>query len=595
MKVGYMEDFVFGTLATEALRIAYTRGLHGGITHHFARKPYAPKPGEPVQVELTLGPDQTCDRAWVYWSTDGQDPSGARGQAAHGYAIPMEKVDAEWDVVEWGYIQRYRGTLPAQTENTLVRYFLTAGAPDGSEVQADGGKFYAYYVTDMALPEWARDAVIYQILPDRFYPGQGKSWKQTQNPAGFCGGTLRGITDKLDYIANLGANVIWMTPIFPSPTHHGYDATDLFSIEPRFGNKEDLRHLLDEAHGRGVRVLLDFVPNHWSSLHPLFQEAISDHQSPRVDWYTFKHWPDDYESFFGVKDLPQINLRHPAARQHLLDASAYWLEFGVDGYRVDYAVGPTPDFWADFRRICASVKPDCWTFGEVVEPPDSQRHFYGLLNGALDFMLLEALRQTFAFRRWDAYKLSSFLDRHEAYFPADFSRPSFLDNHDMNRYLWAARNDKESLKIAALCQFTLSGPPVIYYGTEVGLSQERDVRQAGRGLPEESRLPMLWGDHQDGELLAFYRGLTALRRQEVCLRRGERRSLAAGPELLAYSRQFGERKLATVINLADEMRRTDLEGDWERVILSTGSGGKLGSRDGKSELELPARTGVILE
>jgi cyclomaltodextrinase / maltogenic alpha-amylase / neopullulanase len=392
----------------------------------------------------------------------------------------------------------------------------------------------------------------------------------------------------------LGANVIWLTPIFPSPTHHGYDATDLFSIEPRLGTKDDLRLLLDEAHERGIRVLLDFVPNHWSSLHPLFQEAITDRHSPRVDWYTFNHWPDDYESFFGVKELPQLNLRHPAARQHLLDAVAYWLEFGVDGYRVDYAVGPTPDFWADFRRTCAAVKPDAWSFGEVVEPPESQRHFYGGLNGALDFMLLEGLRKTFAFQTWDARQFLSFLDRHEAYFPADFSRPSFLDNHDMNRYLWAARNDQESLKLAALCQFTLSGPPVIYYGTEVGLSQERDVRQAGRGLPEESRLPMLWGDRQDSELFRFYRQLIALRRQESTLRLGERQTLAAGKEIVAFQRQLAGRSLATVINLTDTPLRTTLPGTWTNILLSTQPGGKLVSRIDQTELALPARSGVIL-
>ena len=169
-----------------------------------------------------------------------------------------------------------------------MRYIVSASAPDGREVIADGGKQYAYYVTDLGLPDWARDAVIYQIMPDRFFPGQGNPWKTPSNLSGFYGGTLGGITEKLDYIAALGANVIWMTPIFPSPTHHGYDATDLFSIEPRLGNKADFRRLLDEAHARKLRVMLDFVPNHWSSLHPLFQEAIIDRTSPRVAWYNLQ-------------------------------------------------------------------------------------------------------------------------------------------------------------------------------------------------------------------------------------------------------------------------------------------------------------------
>ena len=589
-----MEDFVFGTLANEPLRQAHVHRLRGGITHHFARTPYAPKPGQPVQIELNLGPLQTYDRAWLYWSADGADPAGSWGKASHGIAVPMSPIAVEWDVVEWGYVQRYRAEIPAQPEGSLVRYYLSAGTPGGSEVQADGGHFYAYYVTDLALPEWTRSAVIYEIMPDRFYPGNEKIWKTPKNPAGFYGGTLRGINEQLDYIQALGANVLWLTPIFPSPSHHGYDATDLFSVEPRLGDKEDLRQLIDEVHGRGMHILLDFVPNHWSSLHPLFQEAITDRQSPRVDWYTFHHWPDEYESFFGVKGLPQINLRHPEARRHVLDAAAYWLEFGVDGYRVDYAIGPAPDFWADFRRVCSTIKPESWTFGEIVEPSDSQRHFYGLLNGALDFLLLEALRKTFAFGTWDAQQFASFLDRHEAYFPVDFSRPSFLDNHDMNRYLWAARDNIDSLKIAALCQFTLAGPPVVYYGTEAGLSQDRDVRQAGRGLPEESRLPMLWGEDQNQELLDFYRLLAALRKAEPALQTGMRQNRFLGSELVAYERQESGKSLMVVINPTNEERQVALPGSWTTVRLATRPDLKLTRKEDHVEIELPACSGAVV-
>ena len=139
-----------------------------------------------------------------------------------------------------------------------------------------------------------------------------------------------------------------------------------------------------------------------------FQDAIRNPESPYRDWYTFKHWPDEYESFFGVKELPQVNLRNPAARQSMLDAAAYWLDFGVDGYRVDYALGPTPDFWADFRRVTRSVKPDCWTFGEVVEPSDAQLNFEGGLDGCLDFILMEGLRQCFCLQSVDRQSAGGF-------------------------------------------------------------------------------------------------------------------------------------------------------------------------------------------
>lgn len=588
-----MTDFIFGTLSTDELRLSHVRALQAGVTHRSARSPRDPDPGHPIHLELTVGPAYLCDRAWVYWSTDGQDPHGAAGEARHGSVMPMELISIHWNSLLWGYVRRFRAALPGQPAGTLLRYRLSAARPD-PEVFADQGAFYACYVDDDPLPGWAREAVIYQIFVDRFFPGTGRDWQQPDTPAGFYGGTLRGIIEKLDYVAGLGANTLWLTPIFPSPSHHGYDATELFDIEPRLGTKEDLRDLLTAAHGLGMRVLLDFVPNHWSSQHSSFQAAQADSRSPYRDWYDFHHWPDEYETFFGVKSLPRINLRHPAARKHVLDAARYWLEFGVDGFRLDYAIGPTPDFWADFRRTTRQARPDCWTFGEVVEPPDSQIAFDGLLDGCLDFMLLEALRETFAYGRWEAARFGDFLDRHEAFFPPDFSRPSFLDNHDMNRFLWAARDDRRRLKIAALCQFTLAGPPVIYYGTEAGLSQARDVRQNGRGLPEEARLPMVWGDHQDAELLDFYRDLAALRRQEDGLRHGSRRNLVTGDGCLAYVRDHARRGVLTAINLSTTQKKLLIEGNWTDMALATEAACSLHVLEGRSRVDLPPLSGVAL-
>lgn len=586
-----MEDFIFGTLASDALRLDHVRALRAGVTHRSHRTPRDPLPGQPIELELSVGPAHPCSRAWVYWSVDGRDPEGAGGAASHGIAAPMEAAGVEWDTLLWGYVRRFRVSLPGQPAGTVLRYRLSAeGEPAGGETFADLGAYYAVYVDNDPLPGWTRDAVVYQIFVDRFFPGEGRSWLHPESPAGFYGGTLRGITQKLDYLAELGANVLWLTPIFPSPSHHGYDAVDLFDVEPRLGTKQDLRQLLDAAHTRGLRVLLDFVPNHVSSLHPSFQAALADSKSKYVNWYSFRRWPDEYESFFGVRSLPQLNLRNPAARQHLLDAAAYWLEFGVDGYRVDYAIGPSPDFWADFRRVTRAARPDCWTFGEVVEPSDSQIGFDGLLDGCLDFMLLEALRQSCAFGRWDADRLSEFLDRQEAYFPPDFSRPSFLDNHDMNRFIWAVKGDLRRLKIAALCQFTLSGPPVIYYGTEVGLSQERDVRQGQRGLPEEARLPMRWGQAQDPDLLAFYRDLVALRR-ELAPGRQPRRTLPAGEGILAYTTGMDA---MTAVNLAEQPRSLSLSGPWNNLRLASQPDCRLNTAGGRLRLDLPPLSGAVI-
>ncbi|MFZ6030398.1 MAG: alpha-amylase family glycosyl hydrolase [Chloroflexota bacterium] len=591
-----MDDFIFGTLATEELRLKEYRRLRSGITHDQRRTPRAPLPGEPVTLDLTIGPQHRCERAWVYWTNDGSDPAGDNGVARNGFCTPMEPAGAEWELLLWGYVRRFRATLPPQPEGSILRYRIAAGPP---QVYADDGAYYACHVADHTPPAWAQDAVLYQVFSERFNPGGGRTWLNPARPSGLYGGTLRGITEKMAYIAELGANVIWLTPIFPSPSHHGYDATDLFEIEPRLGTKADLKSLLDAAHAHGIRVLLDFVPNHISHEHPLFVQARTDPDSHYRHWFEFIHWPDEYDTFFGVKSLPEINLRNPDARQHVLDAAVYWLNFGVDGFRVDYTAGPTPDFWAEFHRATRQAKPDCWTFGEMVYPSDQQLNFEGTLDGCLDFILLEALRQTFAFGRWSGERFAAFLDGHESFFPLTFSRPSFLDNHDMNRMLWVTQCVTEEkghpeqaiprLKLAALCQFTLAGPPIVYYGTEVGLSQLRDIRQGTHGIPEEARLPMPW-DGQDADLLDFYRRLIALRRTQPALRRGQRQTILADENTIAYTRADGEGQLLVMLNLSAQAQTLSIPAEWQKLAFVTDAG--VGLKDGK--IYLPALAGAVL-
>ena len=569
-----MDDFIFGTLANDELRLAHLRAAWEGVTHRQARDPRDPLPGQPIRLALSAGPAFAVVRAWAYWTTDGSDPQGAHGVATNGFVTPLTAAGEEWNVLLWDYVRRYAVTLPGQPSGTLLRYRLSietahpsSAAPD--EVFADEGAYNACYVAADPPPAWAQDALIYQIFVDRFFPGAGRTWAQPADPTGFYGGTLRGILEKMDYLSDLGVNVLYLSPIFPSPSHHGYDSTELFDIEPRLGTRADLRVLLDEAHARGMRVILDFVPNHISNEHPIFQQAISDPHSPYRDWFTFGHWPDQYATFFGVSTLPQLNLRYPPARDYILEAARHWLAFGVDGYRVDYAIGPTPDFWAEFRRVTRTIRPDCWTFGEVVDPPDAQLAFEGGLDGCLDFILLEALRQSFAFSRWDALRLAGFLDRHEAYFPPSFTRPSFLDNHDMNRFLWAAQGNVQRLKLAALCQFGLSGPPIIYYGTEVGLSQQRDVRQGDFGRPHESRLPMLWDAEQDRGLHNYYRRLIALRQAHPALRRGVREALHVDAHSYIFARRQAGDEVSVALNLTGEPLEVRLPRALGQVLIAT--------------------------
>lgn len=586
-------DFVFGTLATEALRHQRTLSLRQGVIHDNQRIPRDPQPGQEILIEITAGPAHNGEIAWLYWTTDGSDPFGGHGKATCGFSSPMLRSETIWDTELWGYIQKFSGRIPGQEEGSVVRYRTSLEDCEGGEIFSENGATFALFVANDPTPDWTKDAIIYQVFVDRFHPGKGSAWNQPESLGGFFGGRLQGITEKLDTIQDIGFNTLWLSPIFPSPSHHGYDATDLFSIEPRLGTLEDFQDLLEEAHTRKMQILLDFVPNHISDQHPIFQDAATNPASPYLDWFNFSEWPNEYETFFGVKSLPQLNLHHPEARRYMIDAALFWLRQGVDGFRLDYAIGPVHEFWAEFRKETRKVNPVCWTFGEVVDPPDVQRSFEGLLDGCLDFVLLEGIRQTFAFETWSAKQFASFLDRHEAYFPESFSRPSFLDNHDMNRFLWAADGDLRKLKLAAMCQFSLTGAPIVYYGTDVGLSQERDVRQGEWGIPEESRLPMLWGDQQDLDLTKYYQSLCQLRNTLNCLRKGYRETVFVDDQIIVYWRKSEADQALIAMNIGSEKKKYILPPNLMRILLKTGEV-NLSSEVGHSAISLDGWSGAIL-
>lgn len=504
-------DFVFGPLSSETERLEFVRAARRGITH--TRTPRDAKPGEPVTIELTVGPA----REEPLLTVDGE-------------RVPLEPGDVDWDTLIWGYVRRFSATLPGRPANTVVTY-----AVDDEE--------HAYCVDQHEPPQWAREAVVYHVFVDRFDPGPEREWGSEP----FLGGTLAGVARRLDYIRELGFDVLWLSPIFPSPTYHGYDATDLFAIEPRLGTMDDFRALLDGAHERGIRVLLDFAPNHWSTQHPTFMDAVQNRDSAYRNWYLFERWPDRYESFFGAGTMPKVNLLDEGARGHTLEAARHWLELGVDGFRVDHATGPARPFWPHFRLATRAAREDCWTFAEAVETPAREREFEGVLDGCLDFTLLEAFRKAFAESTWDGIRFWRFIDAHTRFFSRDFVRPSFLDNHDMNRFLWVAGNDKRRLQLAALCQFTLEGPPVVYYGTEIGMTQERDVRETS---DREARLPMAWADADDS-LVELYRDLIAMRRLGGDVWRTGREAVVVEPDLLVY--RVGGR-VTVALNLGERAR-----------------------------------------
>jgi cyclomaltodextrinase / maltogenic alpha-amylase / neopullulanase len=586
--------------------------------HDNTIEPLGPRPDEPITIWATTGDALHLDRATVYYTTDGSLPGTA------SQALPMERARVDWEP-QVGFLTRWRAVAPALPEGTVVRYRIggwraagrrdPGGAPDVwaqdgqgfwyREPAARGSTTFAYRVErpETATPDWVRDAVIYQIFLDRFHPGTvDGAFPRGLEARGMHGGTLNGVRMALPYLAELGVTCLWLSPVSPAETFHRYDALDLFHVDPVLGGDEALRRLVEDAHAGGMRVMLDWVPNHVSWHHPAFVAAQHDPFAPTASWFTFEERPNRYRTFLQmVPHLPALNTDDPGARAHLLASARHWLvDVGVDAFRLDHAIGPTMDFWVALRAATRAVAPECFTVGEATDTPDSLRRFRGRLDAVLDFPLARALRHTFARQDWSVELFDTFLTAYTVFMASGPGLVSFLDNHDMDRFLWVAGDSVERLKLAALCQFTLAAPPTVYYGTEIGMSQHASGEESSIG-DAEARADMPWdADRWNHDLLGYYRALVAFRRAQPALRRGAWRTLhvdgAAGT--YAYLRSLPDRPdedIVCVFNLGEREHTIalDLPADgapW-RELFATGAGVRA---EGALRVTLPPATGAAL-
>ncbi len=584
-------EFIFGMLSTPNGRIRRARSLSFGFQHDAVLQPRDPCPGDPITVTARAGIGVALKAAAIHYTTDGTlpDPSLEENKGSTKL-LPMRRTRIEWDTLVWDYIETWSATIPPQPESTFIRYIITAVTDEGEEIACpylnpnasellkereafDQGyihrislirppQVYEFHVDSLTAPLWFREAIIYQIFVDRFAPDPHKGFREQQDLSGFFGGTLKGVLSRLGYLSDMGITCLWLTPIFASPSYHGYDPIDYFAVEPRLGSAADFCELVDAAHKRDIRIVLDFVANHISSAHPAFQTAKQNPANPYRDWFFFRDYSGNYECFYGLPGQPIINTENPQVREYLIRAAVHWLNMGCDGFRLDHAQGATHAFWSAFRSATNAVKPDSALFGEITETTSVMRSFEGRMDGVLDFYLLDLLRGFFAFRSIKPSEFCRHLKKHFEYFENSLILPSFLDNHDMNRFLWTVNGDKRRLKLASLCQFTLPGTPIIYYGTEVGLSQIQAV-----GRLEEARLPMNW-DSQDRDLQNFYRRLIWLRRQTSGVWSLPRETILADDARSIIAYQCG-RYIVYLNNRGDANRIALPEDQSAKVILET--------------------------
>lgn len=525
-----MEEKIFGAWKDDTLKNIEHKLNRTGLQHRYMLSPRTPSLHQPVEITCWIGADLCINQVCCYYTTDGSEPIGSRGEVRNGSKIELRGVNVFWDTVTWSYIKVFQGTIPGQDLNTIIRYRINAWDNEG-DTEAFGDwphikdtmenvchryfsnqelpqelktlyppyrpKTFAFQVGVASPPRWLKEAVIYSIFVDRFYPGSGNKWTQVTEMEQFMGGTLWGIVEKLDYLAKLGITTVWLSPIFQSLSYHGYNVIDYENISEKFGGNAALTTLVNEAHSRNIRVILDMVCNHISDKHPIFVDAKSNPKSPYREWFMFNDSPSGYRDFYGVSSMPLINTENPGARGYLLDVAQHWVrEYNIDGYRLDHANGNSPDFWTDFRVACSKVKSDVALLGEIIEPQEKLISYTGRLDGSFDFMLCEAFRRRYGFGTLSEKEFGELIKRHLDFFSGELVLPTFLDSHDLDRFWSIIGMNKDILHQALQQQFSLPNPPVIYYGSEVGLAQKNlTYGDWGAGL-HMNRVPMLWNDNE---------------------------------------------------------------------------------------------------
>ncbi len=505
--------------------------VHNGVEHASETDPRDPEPGEEVELRITSLARLPIDRIAIYYTTDGQDPIGAFGMAANGTVVMATKGE-EVDYPAAGVATtHWRALLPGQVDGTLVCYRIDgwsskdprqhwpADVSDHYTSPAVEGRDYAYHVDQRNAPPWFDDAIIYQIFVDRFAAASDQPMlRDPGHLTGFFGGTLRGITEHLDYLVDLGVNCLWLSPIMASPSYHGYDPSSFTQGAERYGTNADLRALIATAHARGLRILLDFVANHTSTEHPAFQSAQRDPRAPERAWYSFgPQYSNGYLAYYGVPSMPVLDTASASVRTMLIAAARAWLEdFCADGLRLDNVSGPAHAFWTIFQEGIKSEFPDALTLGEVTGGLADMQTYAGRLDAVMDFPATKWLRRVFAQRDSTLRDLLDMLTVHEQAMPARMGRARLLDNHDMHRFLWLAEGDAPRLQMALSCLMMLTGTPILYYGTEVGVSQ----RDGPPGKDVYAREPMRWGKDQRADLLEHPRWLLKWRHERVELRHG---------------------------------------------------------------------------
>ena len=503
----------------------------------------------------------------------------------------------------------------------------------------------------MDSPTWVSDAIFYQIFPDRFarserMPDLGfEAWDSPPTVHGFKGGDLHGVIEHLGYLEDLGITALYLNPVFASASNHRYHTYDYFNVDPLLGGNDALRELLDRAHKRKMRVVLDGVFNHsgrgfWQFHHTLENGAAS----PYVDWFHFdpdrlhgkKHWgaypsPHEqhliqqegslkaigYQGWWNLPALPKFNTSTPAVREFIFDVAEHWTRFGADGWRLDVPGEIDDDsFWQEFRRRVKAINPEAYLVGELWH--DARRWLQGdQFDASMNYLLAAACLSFFTGQHLDlqetlksggyqghvqpvdANDFANRIDSILALYHPDVTRVqlNLLDSHDTPRFLTCAGGDLNGLRLALTFLFTYPGAPCLFYGDEIGLSGRHDP-ECRRSFPWDT-------SRWNHELRDFVKGLIKLRKSHRSLRWGRYERLYSHDGVYSFKRAAKDETLVIALNAAEAARKIDLTVSVSSAGLSPSKGqskkrilfghAEIEAADGILRLTIPPRSGVVVK
>jgi len=499
----------------------------------------------------------------------------------------------------------------------------------------------------MTTPDWVQDAIFYQIFPDRFARSERmpdlvfEPWDAPPTYHGFKGGDLYGIVERLDYLSELGITALYLNPVFASASNHRYHTYDYYNVDPLLGGNQALRSLLDEAHKRSIRVVLDGVFNHASRGFWQFHHVLENGEgSPYKDWFYFdparlkgqRRWGAyphtaeldalkngesslkaiGYKAWWDLPALPKLNTDTPAVREFLFDVAEHWTKFGIDGWRLDVPAEIDDDsFWQEFRRRVRAINPEAYIVGEIWH--EAHRWLQGdQFDAVMNYLVtaavmsffgnshinMEVVNQAGGLRGrihpdMDIAWFATEIDRLTNMYKPEIVRSqlNLFDSHDMPRFLTCVSEDVPSFQLALLFMFTYPGAPCLYYGDEVGLTGGHDP-DCRKGFPWD-------GTSWNQELLNYTKNVIALRKEHETLRRGSYQQVYAEDRLFAFARNLDNRSFIILLNAGEHPQKASisldvLESDSANPATIFGPDAHPKVENNLLYVEVPARNGAVI-